>query len=232
MRSACCRQNSRPRVPLVQTDPASSSTSSWPPRRGRAAEPYTSGGLGAGRRTADLQLPAPSSSVSSSPLQGARSIRATSSVTGTPLVERQRARRSPVAVGVGAGRRLAGAQLLAEDPVERQRQRRASSAAAHRSARVSITSRSLARAARTDAERGESVSSASSPSTSPRPSWRDHRPSALVDDLEAAGAHDVQRVAGVALAEQPLAGCRSRERRASARRAARRSRRIESGEDR
>ncbi len=36
----------------------------------------------------------------------------------------------------------------------------------------SIISRSLARAARTDAERGESVSSASSPSASPRPSSR------------------------------------------------------------
>ncbi len=76
-------------------------------------------------------------------------------------------------------------------------------------ARVRSTSRSLARAARTDAERGESVSSASSPSASPRPSSRITASAVVVDDLQPPGPHDVHRLAGVAFAEQPVAGAQT-----------------------
>ena len=65
---------------------------------------------------------------------------------------------------------------------------------------------SVARAARTEADRGESVSNASSPSASPRPELADHGVGGLIDDLEPASADDVHRVPGVMLAEQPLSG--------------------------
>ena len=113
---------------------------------------------------------------------------------------------------LGRGRAVSSAPRLARscaasDAAQRRARARAPRRAARSNGSRSIAIRSLSRAARTDAERGEPVSSASSPSAAPRPSTRSTAAvGRLADDLEAAGAHDEEAVGVVALAEQPLAG--------------------------
>ena len=64
---------------------------------------------------------------------------------------------------------------------------------------------SVARAARTEADRGESVSNDSSPSV-PAAELADHGAGGLINDLESASADNVHRVGRLMLAEQPFPG--------------------------